>query len=122
MESKDPCILKRYRLRLRFAIENLLGLSVRGTVGILRLRSCFALRSDHSAQDDTTCGGACGCVLLVFYGDHRASFPFVELEDFFTQAQRLGGDFDVFIVGDELDGLFQVQIAEGNQADGHVGS
>ena len=44
------------------------------------------------------------------------------LQNFFAQAERLGRDLDHFIVGDEFDGLLQVEIAVGHQADGLIGA
>ena len=79
-------------------------------------RSIARARPGLSTTGETRWG-----TLFVFDRHHGAAFSLVELQDFFAQAEGLRGDLDVFIVGDELDGLFQIQIAEGNQADRHVG-
>jgi len=45
----------------------------------------------------------------------------IRLQDFLAQAQRLRGDLDHFVVGDEFDGLFQIHQVRGSEADGFVG-
>lgn len=41
----------------------------------------------------------------------------VGLQDFFAQAERFGRDFDHLVLGDELDGLFEVHGAGRGEAD-----
>src|SRR5579859_6223571 len=50
-----------------------------------------------------------------------AAGAFAELQNLFAEADGFGGDFDEFIVGDELDGLFEAEFAMGNEANGFVG-
>ncbi len=56
-----------------------------------------------------------------FNGRVRGSFSLVRLQSFLAQPQRFGSDFHELIVGNEFDGLFQIQRAEGNQANGFIG-
>src|ERR1700682_1536524 len=46
----------------------------------------------------------------------------IGLQDFFAEADRFGGDFHEFVVGDEFDGLLEAQFLVGDQADGFVGA
>src|SRR5215469_11365846 len=46
--------------------------------------------------------------------------PFLRVQHFFSQPNRPGRDFDVFIVGDELDRLFESHLARRNQPDGFI--
>src|SRR5579862_6282055 len=61
-------------------------------------------------------------VLCFFHRHHCAPLPLVELKNLLAQAQGLGCDFDELVIGNEFDRLFQIQVAEGNQADRHIGS
>src|SRR5580692_7892358 len=45
----------------------------------------------------------------------------IRLQSFFPQAQRLRRDLHELVVGDELDGLLQIQLPEGDQTDRFVG-
>src|SRR5271165_296874 len=57
--------------------------------------------------------------LRLLYCDHRALlFSLVGLQDAFAEAEGLGSDFYEFVVGDELDGLLEIQVAERDEADG----
>ena len=63
----------------------------------------------------------CGLgILALFHTHHRTLLSLVGLQDFFAKPQRLGRDFHKFIISDELNSLLQIQVAKGNQADGHI--
>ena len=49
-QSKDPCQLTGTAQALAAQLQN--AGKGRGELGVLRLRSCFAARSSHYAQDD----------------------------------------------------------------------
>src|ERR1700692_75917 len=46
----------------------------------------------------------------------------LRVENFLAQADGFGRDFDKFVVGDELDGLFEAQLAVRDEANGLVGA
>ena len=55
---------------------------------------------------------------------HRYAFAgaAVGLQDALAQAEGFGRDFDQLVVGDELDGLLEREVAIGHQADRFVGT
>src|SRR5882672_6743450 len=45
-----------------------------------------------------------------------AAGALAELQNLFSEADGFGGDFDELVVGDEFDGLFEAELAMGNEA------
>src|SRR5205807_2529406 len=73
-------------------------------------------RSCHSSS----CSWMCWTGSL-FDSRVRALLSLVRLQYFFSEAQGFRRDFNELIVGDEFDGLLQVQRLEWDEADGFVG-
>lgn len=55
-----------------------------------------------------------------FHRHHRLLLALVRLQNLLSQPQRFRSDFHEFIIRDELDRLFQIQLPEGHQPDGLV--
>jgi hypothetical protein len=60
--------------------------------------------------------------LSAFDRCQRALLPPVRLQNLLPQAQRFGRDLDELIVGDEFDGLLEIEIAVRHQPDRLIGS
>src|SRR5229473_3768476 len=89
--------------------------------------------SFHNCTEQETCEAALcpyllklswknGAASRFLYRRQRTLLAPVRLKHLFPQAQKFGRNFRELIVGDELDGLLQIQLPEGHQANGLIGS
>src|SRR3954454_18348131 len=83
-------------------------------------RNCRERGTSAKAGLFSSSSGSLRRASRLFNNSKRTLLSLVRLQDFFPEAEKFWSHFHEFIVSDEFDRLFQIQRAEGDQANGFI--